>query len=152
MNRYILPKHFEWVYVYIGKKSNEIGYIGRAKNAERCARRIIEHRNDHWYPSQEWKVAWYPCLNRFESETLEAILINRYNPKWNKDKVGWGLPAYDPDPGSCLSANIENMRTNPEKLITCSNATLAMTRFEERLMEILANDGWKRTEEAYYAK
>lgn len=86
----VIPKKLEWVYVYIEKDTDEIGYIGRAKNSKRVARRILEHRREEWHDSGSWVLALWPCINRCESEYLETVLINTLFPKYNKDKVGWG--------------------------------------------------------------
>ena len=86
-----LPKHLEWVYIYIGKNSKEVGYVGRAKNSSRVEKRVVEHRKEAWYWSEEWELKFCPCLNRCESEYLETIYINKLHAKYNKDKVGWGV-------------------------------------------------------------
>ena len=81
-----LPKHLEWVYIYIGKNSKEVGYVGRAKNSSRVEKRVVEHRKEAWYWSEEWELKFCPCLNRCESEYLETIYINKLHAKYNKDK------------------------------------------------------------------
>lgn len=84
------PKHLEWVYIYVGEDSGSVGYVGRSKNAKRCAERLASHRREEWYSSERWIVYFCPCLNRNESESIETELINRHNAKWNKDKRNWG--------------------------------------------------------------
>lgn len=89
---YILPKHFEWVYVYIGAQTHRVGYVGRAQSASNCVNRLRDHFRDEWINVEPWEVVLYPCLNRFESEHIETVLINKYSARYNKDKCGWGLP------------------------------------------------------------
>ena len=85
------PKYLEWVYMYFNKNTHNFGYIGRAKNSNRCAIRIMEHRSEEWCKDKDWTIAFCPCLNRTESEMMETLCINTYHPNVNKDKVGWGL-------------------------------------------------------------
>lgn len=132
-----LPSSFEWVYVYVGKKSKEIGYIGRAKSAARLARRIIEHRSDEWYKSESWDARFYPCLNRYESETLETILINRYEPKWNKDKKGWGAPVFP----SIDEPSIRDFAHVDEKTITIINLKAWLKDQEQKIKEEMKASG-----------
>lgn len=137
----VLPSAFEWVYVYINKDTKEVGYVGRAKNAKRCARRIIEHRSDTWYSCGEWEIAFCPCLNRYESETMETVFINMYNPKWNKDKKGWGLP---------ITTNIELSDAygrTLEKQITIDATAEGLREIERQLRATMIKSGdWIKQE------
>ena len=139
-NKHVLPKHFEWLYAYIGKDSGKVGYVGRSKNIKRCAIRLCEHKRDPWYSSEEWEWAFWPCLNRYESETLETIFINRYDPKWNKDKKGWGLP-YD-------GPTIEMMSKADEKLLdTIDMVSYMLDIYEQQLRDAMLDSGdWKEAE------
>ena len=147
-NKQPLPDSFEWVYIYTESDTGELGYVGRAKNAQRCARRIFDHRRDEWYDTAEWDVAFAPVINRFESEIAETILINKYHPKWNRDKTDWGMPVWGGF-WSDLTPNDFSQRI-PEKL--CGSAELLLTgllKIEELTREELLKGDWKEKEVQY---
>ena len=138
----VLPDAFEWVYVYIGARSGHVGYIGRAKNAERCMKRIFEHRRDNWYLTEKWDVAFIPCINRFESETLETIYINKYHPLWNIAKTGWGLPEHDDSVDIRFLQHIKENSLNNDALLLDYLYTK-----EWGIKELMIQDGkWERRE------
>lgn len=85
----------EWVYLYKGKNSGQIKYVGRAKSAHNCALRIRDHRTrDAWHRTEPFTIFFEPCVNRADSEATEAQYINIYDPEFNLDKKGWGLNHY----------------------------------------------------------
>lgn len=140
----ILPKDFNFVYVYVDMSTEEVAYVGRVDSPCRGGRRLHEHRCEKWYHRGEYAIAFIPCLNRFESETIETQLINRYSPKYNKDKKGWGLPIDDNPEGW---GNINNLGYVSEKAMDEVGITLALEAMQNNLKEAMVKSGdWREVE------
>ncbi len=140
----VVPERFEWVYVYLGKQTDAVGYVGRAKNSSRCARRLFEHRSDSWYTSEKWKLFVCPCANRCESEYIETTYINRYKPKYNKGKVGWGTMLDD------NIIELERLPSFDEDMVTCKEqAEWALNDYETQIKTAMVNSGEWEMQPAY---
>lgn len=142
----ILPNDFEFVYVYVDMNTEEVAYIGRVKSPKRAGARIHDHRCEKWYHKGEYAIAFIPCVGRWESEWLETLLINRYEPKYNKDKKGWGRPIDDNPVGSC--DDINTMRFMPEKSCDQEGVKETLTIYQEELKKLMLESGDWQIKEA----
>ena len=137
----LLPLSMEWVYAYIDKKTGEAGYIGRAKNAKRLVRRMKEHQSDEWFGKGKWNIYFYPCINRWESEDMETILINKHNPRYNKDKKGWGRPYFG---GPCdISQMMFGIDEENNRAVIPEMLYILIRHKEWRLKQEMIKDGWE---------
>lgn len=142
----ILPKDFNFVYIYVEVDTEEVAYIGRVDSPRRAGARIHDHRCEKWYHGVDYAVAFIPCLNRFESEMLETVLINRYDPKYNIDKKGWGRSVDDNPHGGY--DDINSLKFIYEKGLSLRGVEESLEELQRHIKKLMVDSGEWREEAA----
>lgn len=145
---HVLPTDFNFVYVYVNLDTDEIAYIGRVDSPHRGGMRLHDHRCESWYKHNKYAIGYIACLNRLESETVETELINRYDPKYNKDKKGWGLWIDAEDEPTGIM-DINNMRFLREDMLDKVGVEMLLTEMQDQLKKAMIKiDGWEEAADA----